>query len=174
MPGAPRRRQPHSLDHPRYPPESTCPPPYDIETPHGADLLPPSGHSCTIHALTLGQCPARSPPVVAGGVCNFSTVVLCNNASRPGAEPLAPGLAWLLATRRSRLRCAPCLAALAGKSHNAITNTPQILQRVKDHRIIAPPSGGESPGRRCGSRGGRSGVPPPSSSSSSGASYRHA
>src|SRR5262249_48205399 len=63
--------------------------------------------------------------------CNFSTVVLCNNASRPGAPPLDPRLARLLATRRSRLRCAPCLAAIASKPHNAITNNPQILQRVK-------------------------------------------
>jgi len=44
-----------------------------------------------------------------------------------GGLPLDPRLAGLLAARRSRLRCAPCLVALAGKPQNAITNTPQIL-----------------------------------------------
>src|SRR5262245_42416380 len=124
MPGAPRRRQPHYLDQPRYPTESACPPPYDVETPYGADHLPPSGHSCTAHSLTLCQLLGRTPPAEACGVCNFSTIVLCNNTSRPGSLSLVASLTRLLATRRSRLRCAPCLPALAGKPQNAITNTP--------------------------------------------------
>src|SRR5690349_6748660 len=53
MPGTPRRRQSHDLDQPRYPPESTRPSPYNVETPHSADYLPPLGDSRATSSLTL-------------------------------------------------------------------------------------------------------------------------
>ena len=53
MPGTPRRRKSYDLDQPRYPPESTRPSPYNVETPHSADYLPPPGDSRAIPSLTL-------------------------------------------------------------------------------------------------------------------------
>jgi len=82
-----------------------------------------------------------------------STVLFDNNPSRPGAPPLDPGLARLLATRRSLLHSAPCLAAIACKPHTPIMQTPTKGKSVKEHRATEPPSGGAARGRRTGPRG---------------------